>query len=129
MEKKLVSKETEKAESTTDLLMGIVKEEVDLVQLFTSVRHLQGRDMTNSDRMKLDICQQIMDMSEEDLREFLEMLSYYCSEEASALLDLSRCFFCDDCKRQFGGCDATDAIVLEECKRRFKDYCDSPVGR
>lgn len=129
MEKKLVSKEPPKSEFTTDLLMGIVKEEVDLVQLYTSVRHLQGRDMTNSDRMKLDICQQIMDMSEEDLREFLEMLSYYCSEEASNLLDLSGCLLCDDCKKQFGGCDATDAIVLEECKRRFKDYCDSPVGR
>ena len=127
MEKKLVSKETEKAESTTDLLMGIVKEEVDLVQLYTSVRHLQGRDMTNFERMKLDLCQQIMDMSEEDLREFLEMLSYYCSEEASALLDLSRCFLCGDCKRYFGGCDATDTVVLEECMRRFKAYCDSPT--
>ena len=127
MEKKLVSKETEKAESTTDLLTGIIKEGADLVQLFTSVRHLQGRDMTNFERMKLDLCQQIMDMSEADLRDFLEILSYYCSEEAPGLLDLSRCFLCDDCKRRFGGCNATDKVVLEECKRRFKAYCDSPT--
>ena len=127
MEKKLVSKETPKSEFTTDSLTGIIKGEADLVQLFTTVRHLQGRDMTNFEKMKLDLCQQIMDMSEADLRDFLEILSYYCSEEAPDLLDLSRCFLCDDCKRQFGGCDATDTVVLEECKRRFKEYCDSPT--
>lgn len=128
MERKmLVSKETEKSEYTTDSLTGIIKGEADLVQLFTSVRHLQGIDMTNFERMKLDLCQQILDMSEADLRDFLEILSYCCSEEAPDLVDLSGCFLCGDCKRYFGGCDATDTVVLEECMRRFKAYCDSPV--
>lgn len=52
--------------------------------------------MKNFERTKKDICQQIIDMSKVDLRDFLEIISYCSSDNATPPVDLSRCFLCDD---------------------------------
>lgn len=87
--------------------------------------------MRNLERMKKNICQQIMEMDEKKLYEFiLEMEEIYDFETSvenpeKTLFDMEGLLTCEKCRELYGGkCDESEQeIGKEKCFERFKKYC------
>lgn len=85
--------------------------------------------MTNLEKMKDDIIQQIKNMSSEQYHEFLATISEHYNPETNESgieIDLSAQFLCPDCATKYG--DEDDECGSKGlCVVRFIDYAEQEV--
>ena len=77
--------------------------------------------MTNLDRMKENIIDQIKNMNTEQF----EQLAVHLQECETIPLDMSDIKFCDICRKEFANCPENDCLSL--CSQRFSEYANRQV--
>lgn len=74
--------------------------------------------MTNLEKMKNSIIEQIKEMNEQQFEQFIFQLQ----DIAISPLDISDIKFCDICKKQYDSCPEDTSLSL--CKERFVKYAN-----
>jgi len=80
--------------------------------------------MNNLDKMKQSICTQIQEMDAIAFYEFITEFEESTDHGDCPVISVSEILTCQKCKELYGSCnnDFTD-----ECKNRFKKYCEQEV--
>lgn len=77
--------------------------------------------MTNLDRMKENIIDQIKNMNTEQFEQF----AVHLQECETIPLDISDIRFCDICRKEYASCPENDCLSL--CSQRFSEYANRQV--
>ncbi len=77
--------------------------------------------MTNLEKMKNSIIEQIKEMNEQQFEQFIFQLQ----DITISPLDISDIKFCDICQKQYGSCPENTCLPL--CSERFVNYANEQI--